>query len=474
MNYCCFFTIFQLYIFVVPYVRSADFGRDLSSVQLLLNKQDTFDNELNTSEQITAKRDRIFERWDQLKAALIEKPSNLGTAQTLQQFSQDVDEVAEKFQAAQEETHNDPTNIQQKLQKQQLSCPPMLIEKPSNLGTAQTLQQFSQDVDEVAEKFQAAQEETHKNPTNIQQKLQEQQAFLSQEDTTGDNVESQIKKREDFDKAIKEKLNNLDSLARQLVQAGHYEALQITAKRDRIFERWDQLKAALIEKPSNLGTAQTLQQFSQDVDEVAEKFQAAQEETHKNPTNIQQKLQKQQLINSGNHHAKNIGTRTEQPQCTYSNCTIETTTTTTANPSTTTTTKPQSELPQDAASAALFLLLVVAILLSILFCGPDILFFDARLEKAWLERQKMLDLEQVEVLQNNFKFPLFFLPFPSVRNSKISSVIEEEEACLDEKQQILSSPNVGENMATVQGLLKKHDTFEVGLHMHQQRIDELQ
>ncbi|KAL3112366.1 hypothetical protein niasHT_019091 [Heterodera trifolii] len=200
MNCCCFFTIFQLYIFVVPYVRSADFGRDLSSVQLLLNKQDTFDNGLNTSEQITAKRDQIFERWDQLKAALIEKPSNLGTAQTLQQFSQDVDEVAEKFQAAQEETHNDPTNIQQKHQKQQ--------------------------------------------------------AFLSQEDTTGDNVESQSKKREDFDKAIasqQEKLNNLDSLARQLVQAGHYAAPQITAKRDRIFERWDQLKAALIEKPSNLG-----------------------------------------------------------------------------------------------------------------------------------------------------------------------------------------------------------------------------
>ncbi|KAL3106106.1 hypothetical protein niasHT_030393 [Heterodera trifolii] len=45
-----FFTIFQLYIFVVPYVRSADFGRNLSSVQLLLNKQDTFDNGLNTSE----------------------------------------------------------------------------------------------------------------------------------------------------------------------------------------------------------------------------------------------------------------------------------------------------------------------------------------------------------------------------------------------------------------------------------------
>lgn len=51
--------------------------------------------------------------------------------------------------------------------------------------------------------------------------------------------------------------------------------------------------------------------------------------------------------------------------------------------------------------------------------------------------------------------------------------VEEEEAWLNEKQQILSSPNFGENMAAVQGLLKKHDTLEVDLDVHQQRIDEL-
>lgn len=33
-----------------PHVRSNDFGRDLSSVQLLLNKQDAFDNGLNNFE----------------------------------------------------------------------------------------------------------------------------------------------------------------------------------------------------------------------------------------------------------------------------------------------------------------------------------------------------------------------------------------------------------------------------------------
>lgn len=52
--------------------------------------------------------------------------------------------------------------------------------------------------------------------------------------------------------------------------------------------------------------------------------------------------------------------------------------------------------------------------------------------------------------------------------------IEEEEAWFHEKQQILNSPNYGENMAAVQGLLKKHEAFNVDLGIHEQRVAELQ
>lgn len=51
--------------------------------------------------------------------------------------------------------------------------------------------------------------------------------------------------------------------------------------------------------------------------------------------------------------------------------------------------------------------------------------------------------------------------------------VEEEEAWMNEKQQILSSDNFGENMAGVQGLLKKHDAFEADLALHKQRVDQL-
>jgi spectrin alpha len=51
--------------------------------------------------------------------------------------------------------------------------------------------------------------------------------------------------------------------------------------------------------------------------------------------------------------------------------------------------------------------------------------------------------------------------------------LEEEEAWLNERQQILASPNTGDNMAAVQGLLKKHATFEVDLQVHEQRVQDL-
>lgn len=39
--------------------------------------------------------------------------------------------------------------------------------------------------------------------------------------------------------------------------------------------------------------------------------------------------------------------------------------------------------------------------------------------------------------------------------------------------QILASDNLGENMAGVQGLLKKHATLDVDLALHKQRVEDL-
>lgn len=51
--------------------------------------------------------------------------------------------------------------------------------------------------------------------------------------------------------------------------------------------------------------------------------------------------------------------------------------------------------------------------------------------------------------------------------------VEEEEAWISEKQQLLSVEDFGDNMAAVQGLLKKHDAFETDLAVHRERCNEI-
>jgi len=129
------------------------------------------------------------------------------------------------------------------------------------------------------------------------------EAFLQSSEVDGENVESLIKKHEDFDKAInsqEEKIATLNALADQLIRSQHYASKQIADKRDQVLERWRRLKEAMIEKRSKLGESQTLQQFSRDADEIenwmAEKLAMAADESYKDPANIQSKHQKHQAF----------------------------------------------------------------------------------------------------------------------------------------------------------------------------------
>merc|ERR1719443_2286741 len=132
------------------------------------------------------------------------------------------------------------------------------------------------------------------------------ESFLSTEDATDskeDNVEAMIKKHEDFDKAInnqEEKIETLQTYADQLIASEHYAGNDINQKKKDVLERWEKLKKALIEKRAQLGESQTLQQFSRDADEIEtwmlEKLQLAQEENYKDQANIQSKHQKHQAF----------------------------------------------------------------------------------------------------------------------------------------------------------------------------------
>lgn len=51
--------------------------------------------------------------------------------------------------------------------------------------------------------------------------------------------------------------------------------------------------------------------------------------------------------------------------------------------------------------------------------------------------------------------------------------MEEEEAWITEKQQLLSVEDYGDTMAAVQGLLKKHDAFETDFAAHGERCKDI-
>nr|NVI69326.1 alpha spectrin [Cucujiformia] len=51
--------------------------------------------------------------------------------------------------------------------------------------------------------------------------------------------------------------------------------------------------------------------------------------------------------------------------------------------------------------------------------------------------------------------------------------VEEEEAWVSEKQQLLGVEDYGDTMAAVQGLLKKHDAFETDFQAHRERCKDI-
>merc|ERR1719402_1968250 len=61
----------------------------------------------------------------------------------------------------------------------------------------------------------------------------------------------------------------------------------------------------------------------------------------------------------------------------------------------------------------------------------------------------------------------------SITYQQFLAKIEEEEAWISEKQQLLTVPDLGDNMAAVQGLLKKHDAFETDISVHGERCTDI-
>merc|ERR1719415_241483 len=254
------------------------------------------------------------------------------------------------------------------------------------------------------------------------------EAFLQTDDegdSKEDNVEAMIKKHEDFDKAIgnqEEKIESLQTYADQLIQSEHYAAADIQQKKKDVLERWEKLKEALIEKRAQLGEHQTLQQFSRDADEIEtwmlEKLQLAEEESYKDHANIQSKHQKHQAF--------------------------------------------EAELAANADRIQ-----------SVLAMGHNLIERAkcAGSEDAVQHRLESIS-EQWEILTHKTSEKSMKLKEANRQRTFIAAV-KDLDFWLDEVKSLLNTDDSGKDLASVQNLTKKHQLVEADILSHEDRIKDM-
>ncbi|KRY71430.1 Spectrin alpha chain [Trichinella pseudospiralis] len=458
---------------------SEDFGRDLRSVQALQRKHEGLERDLaalgdkirqldetanrlrqthpEAAEQIYDLQLQLNDRWSALTSKANNRKEKLLDSYDYQRFLSDCRDLQRwnnnmMVLVNSDELANDVTGAEALLERHS----EYRTEMDARAGMFQKFDQFgndllsmhhyaSADVVEQMHKIAEARENLEKAWMARRMKLDQclelqlfyrdceqaenwmssREAFLNQEQVSPDNVESLIKKHEDFDKAInsqQEKIAALQSFANQLVNRGHYAEEDIIRKRDQVLDRWAKLKQALIEKRSKLGESQTLQQFSRDADEIenwiAEKLQVALEESYRDPTNIQSKHQKQQAFEA------ELGANSDRIQ-------------------------------------------------TIMYAGQNLIDSNKCAGSESVVSQRLTALnDQWELLVKKTTEKSYRLKEANKQQSFIAAV-KDLEFWLGEIETLLASDDFGKDLASVQNLLKKHQLIEADIAAHAERVREM-
>ncbi|XP_017774793.1 PREDICTED: spectrin alpha chain isoform X2 [Nicrophorus vespilloides] len=416
-------------------------------------------NEHYASQQIDDKRKQVLDRWRHLKEALIEKRSKLGESQTLQQFSRDADEIenwiAEKLQLATEESYKDPANIQSKHQKHQafeaelaanadriqsvLANGNTLIDKRQCAGSEEAVQRRLESIAEQWEYLtQKSSEkllklkEANKQRTYIAAVkdldfwLGEVESLLTSEDAGKDlaSVQNLMKKHQLVEadiQAHEERIKDMNEQADSLIESGQFDTASIQEKRQSINERYQRIKNLAAHRQARLNEANTLHQFFRDIaDEESwikeKKLLVGSDDYGRDLTGVQNLKKKHKRLEAelGSH-------------------------------------EPAIQAVQEAGEK----------LMDVSNLGvPEIEQRLKALNQAWAEL-KQLAANRGQKLDESLTYQQFL------------ATVEEEEAWISEKQQLLSVEDYGDTMAAVQGLLKKHDAFETDFQAHRNRCSDI-
>ncbi|XP_060065678.1 spectrin alpha chain-like isoform X1 [Ylistrum balloti] len=441
-----------------------DFDRAISSQQEKIQALQLFADQLIGGEHydssaIADKRDQVLDRWTNLKDALIDNRSKLGEAQTLQQFSRDADEMEnwlqEKLQIAMDESYKDPTNIQSKHQKHQafeaelaanadrlqalLGTGQALIDQKQCAGSEDAVQarleslasQWETLVAKSAEKSDKLKEANRQQTYNAGVKdmefwLGEVEQMLGSEEYGKDlsSVQNLLKKHQLLEADIaahEDRIKDLNTQADQFCDAGVWDAESIETRKRTINERYDKIKELAIVRRTRLNEANTMHQFLRDIDDEEawikeKKLLVGSDDYGRDLTSVQNLRKKHKRLDA------ELATH-----------------------------EPAIQAVQDTGAK--------------LIEESDINTADIKerlkqLQDSW-EELKSMAANRGQKLEESYAFQQF------------SASVEEEEAWIAEKQHLLSGGDHGDTMATVQGLLKKHEVFETDFQIHKERCEEI-
>ncbi|RZC38147.1 EFhand Ca insen and/or Spectrin domain containing protein [Asbolus verrucosus] len=429
----------------------------IAALESLANQ--LIENEHYASQDIDNKRKQVLDRWRHLKDALIEKRSKLGESQTLQQFSRDADEIenwiAEKLQLATEESYKDPANIQSKHQKHQafeaelaanadriqsvLANGSNLIEKRQCAGSEEAVQKR---LESIADQWEFLTQKTTEKSMKLKEAnkqrtyiaavkdldfwLGEVESLLTSEDAGKDlaSVQNLMKKHQLVEadiQAHEDRIKDMNDQADSLIESGQFDTASIQEKRQSINERYERIKNLAAHRQARLNEANTLHQFFRDIaDEESwikeKKLLVGSDDYGRDLTGVQNLKKKHKRLEAelGSH-------------------------------------EPAIQAVQEAGEK----------LMDVSNLGvPEIEQRLKALNQAWAEL-KQLAATRGQKLDESLTYQQFL------------AKVEEEEAWISEKQQLLSVEDYGDTMAAVQGLLKKHDAFETDFQAHRERCKDI-
>ncbi|XP_044730361.1 spectrin alpha chain isoform X3 [Chrysoperla carnea] len=451
------------------------------NVEALIKKHEDFDKAINAHEEkiaalqtladqliaadhyaakpIDDKRKQVLDRWRHLKDALIEKRSKLGESQTLQQFSRDADEmenwIAEKLQLATEESYKDPANIQSKHQKHQafeaelaanadriqsvLAMGGNLIDKHQCAGSEDAVQAR---LASIADQWEFLTQKTTEKSLKLKEAnkqrtyiaavkdldfwLGEVESLLTSEDAGKDlaSVQNLMKKHQLVEadiQAHEDRIKDMNTQADSLIESGQFDTASIQEKRQSINERYERIRNLAAHRQARLNEANTLHQFFRDIaDEESwikeKKLLVGSDDYGRDLTGVQNLKKKHKRLEAelGSH-------------------------------------EPAIQAVQEAGEK----------LMDVSNLGvPEIEQRLKALNLAWAEL-KQLAATRGQKLDESLTYQQFL------------AKVEEEEAWISEKQQLLSVEDYGDTMAAVQGLLKKHDAFETDFAVHRDRCTDI-